>query len=226
MLRLLFLLLTILYFNYGASQEKIYIDEKGDTIPKSEFNSKYKESGNSLTGWTYIGEDKKRYVQLSENRYLKGKFDYQKVKSEIEKITNTKLADSSTILIEYYFKDDLCTEKRKDNIWSRDEINQRKSFTKSIKRKLNSDGIYFICLFENGIELNNKNNKDKEYFFSDENKFFRENIFLDPTTCGSFAAIKSNGETLIRNGEYRADWFANHLKDENWSLFFEDKKKG
>jgi len=223
-LRSLFLLLTTISFNFGIGQKNIYIDERGDTISKSEFKNKFKEPNHFLTSWTYVGKDKKRYVQLSKNIYLKGNFNYKKVKTEVEKITNSEINDSITIIIEYYFKDDICTEKRKDNLWSRDEINQRKSFVKPIKRKLNSNGIFFICLFENGIQLKNKSNKTKEYFFSDKEGFFRENIFTEPTTCGSYAAIKPNGETLIRNGEYRADWFANHLINENWTLFFGDKK--
>ena len=124
--RPLILLLTIISFNFGNSQERIYIDEKGDTISKSEYNSKFKESSQSLTSWTYLGKDKKRYVQLSNNRYLKGNFDYQIIKTEIEKITKSELNDSITIIIEYYFKDDFCTDKRKDNLWSRNEINERK----------------------------------------------------------------------------------------------------
>lgn len=207
------------------SQKRIYIDEYGDTLPKSQIKTKKKELGKSLISWRYFGDDNKEYVKLSNKIYLKGIFNYQMIKTEIENITNSKLNDSITILIKYFHKDDLCTDERKDNIWSEDEINRRKLFSDPIKKAVNSKGVYFIALFQSEIELNNNSENKDEYFFSDENSFFKENIFLDPFTCGSYAAIKSNGETLIRNGEYRADWFVNHLKDENWSLFFKDKKE-
>ncbi|MBO6880683.1 hypothetical protein [Winogradskyella sp.] len=219
--QILFIVL-IISFNFAMSQKRIYIDEKGDTLSKSEIKPKLNKLGNTLNSWTYIGKDGKKYIKLSDKVYLKGNFDYEMIKTEIEKITNLELADSVTIIIQYYYKDDFCTDERKDNVWSRGEINRRKSFIKPIKKFINAKDMFFISLFEKGIELKNK--KNNEYFFSDENNFFRDNIFLNPTTCGSYAAIKSNGETLIRNGEYRADWFSNHLIDENWSLFFNDEK--
>ena len=218
-------LILIFSFNFALSQKRIYIDEKGDTLSKSQSKIEKKQLGQSTTSWRFIGEDGKEYIKLSNKRYLKGNFNYRLIKSEIENITKSELKDNITIIIEYYYKDDLCTDKSKDNKWSRDEINNRKSFIKPFKKVINSKGIYFICLFEKGIELKNKNNKEKEFFFSDNDNFFRENIFLNPATCGSYAAIKPNGETLIRNGEYRADWFSNHLTDENWPLFFNEEKK-
>lgn len=216
------LVLLMLTLNLVYGQKRIFIDTNGDTLARSEIKLKKNELGKSITSWSYIGNDNKVYVKLSENIYLKGIFDYQMIKVEIENITNSKLNDSTTILIKYFHKDDLCTEERKDNTWSKIEIKNRKSFLRPIKKEISDKGIYFICLFEKGIDLKNKKNSEKEYFFSDENSFFKDNIFLESFTCGSYAAIKPNGETLIRNGEYRADWFSNHLEDENWSIFFKE----
>lgn len=216
----IFILIFIFFTNYVSSQKEIYIDEQGDTIPNSKIAEKKKSLGKSITSWRYIGKDGNEYVKLGNNRYLKGIFDYDIIKKELEGITNSKISDSSTIIIEYFFKGDLCTNTSKDDIWTKREINKRKNFIKPIKKELLSKGIFFVCLFELGIELKNKEEKPNEYFFTDKKGFFKENIFLNQSTCGSYAAIKPNGETLIRNGEYRADWFANHLTEENWSLFF------
>ncbi|MFV9483013.1 hypothetical protein ACNI3T_04205, partial [Christiangramia sp. ASW11-125] len=65
----------------------------------------------------------------------------------------------------------------------------------------------------------------KEKFYIDQENFFRNNIFIQPTLCNSFAAIKPNGQILVRNGESRIDFFAKFLMDENWSQFFPENQK-
>jgi len=221
--KIFYLLFFLFFFNLGVCQKRTYINKEGDTISKSQIKDKEKQLGYSLTRWSYTGEDGKNYVKLSENVFLTTSIDYDEIRTEIEKVTNSKLSDSTTVIIEYYYKDDMCTDSSKDNEWSKEEISKRKTFLRPIKKKLNYEGVFFICLFENGIILKNNTKKDKEYFFTDAENFFRQKVFLNPTTCGSYAAIKPNGETLIRNGEYRADSFANYLKPENWALVFDSK---
>ena len=67
-------------------------------------------------------------------------------------------------------------------------------------------------------------NDDSEYFFTDKSNFIQKNIFPTPTLCGSFAAIKPNGDILVKNGENRIDLFAQYLKDENWNNFFPEQE--
>ncbi|MDN3492003.1 hypothetical protein [Winogradskyella bathintestinalis] len=214
--------MAIVLTSVAMSQQKIHIDEKGNTVSASYFQEKWRHQDLGLSRWDSIGSDGKRYNTLKEDLYRYGKFDYSDIKTEIENITSLKISDSSLLIIEYYYKNDLCTDTR-NNRWTRTKINSRKKFTNPIRTKLNKKDIIFICLFEKGIELNNKRNKLNEYFFLDRNNYFRTHIFLKSTLCGSYAAIRPNGETLLRNGEYRADLFAEHLKSENWTLFFGSK---
>ena len=103
-----------------------------------------------------------------------------------------------------------------------EKINSRKNFNNPIKRKLErNSNVIFLCLFENKIILKNRPKSKSEYFFSDQNNFFKSNLFLHPTLCGSFGLIKPNGETLVRNGEYRPDSMYEHLKPEIWDLIFQ-----
>ena len=153
-------------------------------------------------------------------KYLVGTAPYENIKNEIEKITPHQIEDNAIIIIEFRFLDDFCNSRNRNNKWSRTEISNRKSFLKPIKKDLNQQGFYYIAMFENGIKLKNKPNIESEYFFSDSNGYFRKKLFIVPALCGSFAAIKPNGEVLIRNGECRGDSFAQYLNPDNWSLFF------
>ena len=62
--------------------------------------------------------------------------------------------------------------------------------------------------------------KNQKYFINDENSFFKINFFKKSILCGSFLIIKPNGQTLIRNGEYRIDSMANHLIPDIWNKIF------
>ncbi|WP_133085471.1 hypothetical protein [Winogradskyella aurantia] len=179
----------------------------------------------NLRHWSWVDEKGKYFHKLEKGRYYKGYFDYNLIKTELEKIIPYTVTDSSTIIIEYYFKDDLCSDPHKDNKWTSSEISERKSFLNPIKKDLRNRGIFFISLFEKGIKLRNRPTSKNEYFFVDENNFFKENLFKSPTTCGSHAAIKTNNQTLVQNGENRADYFAENLSKENWSLFFSSATK-
>jgi len=102
-----------------------------------------------------------------------------------------------------------------------ERISARKKFMNGPLRKLRRDDSFFVVfLFQSEMELNTNPNNDSEYFYSDRNNYFRNNYFIRPTLCGSFAALKPNGELLIRNGENRLDLFAEVLEKENWSNFF------
>jgi hypothetical protein len=179
----------------------------------------------NLRHWSWVDEKGKYFHQLKKGEYYKGYFDYNLIKKELEKIIPYTVTDSSTIIIEYNFKDDLCSDRHKDNKWTSSEIRQRKSFVNPIKKDLSNKGVFLVCLFEKGIKLRNRPKSENEYFFLDKNNFFKENLFKSPTTCGSHAAIKTNNQTLVQHGENTAGHFANHLNKENWSLFFPSDTK-
>ncbi len=159
--------------------------------------------------------------QYNSPRYSTYKVDYKIIKTEIEKIINKTYSDSTIFLIRFNYLDDNCSDWN-SNEMNIEKINSRKNFDDSLKRKIErKSNVIYLCLFENRIILKNRPKSKNEYFFSDKNNFFRNNLFLNPTVCGSFGLIKPNGETLIRNGEYRPDSMYEHLKPEIWDLIFQ-----
>jgi len=221
-IKYLLLLAFMLSLNFSLSQKAIYIDEKGDTLTKKNFLNKWRNKELGLIRWDSVGSKNKRICTLKKGLYQKAVIDFSILKQEIESITNLKIKDSSTILIHYVYKDDLCTSNS-DNKWTKREILERKLFLEPIKQNLNESSITFICLFEKGVLLKNKLDSEGEYFFTDQNNYFKSNIFLNRVLCGSYAVIKPNGQTIIRNGESRADGIALHLKPSIWSQFFPEK---
>lgn len=201
------------------SQDKIYLDTTGQEINWEKYRAKWGADSLNST-WSYFKNDT-QYFQLSKNLYLKGLFDYNQIRNKLEVITPHKIPLNWSIVIEYRYKDDLCTNNR-DNIWDSTEITDRKMFLNDIQELLNENEIYFIVLFEEGIKLKNRKSFKSEYFFNDPDNFFKNKLQLTPTLCGTFIAINPKGETLIRNGEYRADQMADHLLPVNWSQFFHD----
>ena len=159
--------------------------------------------------------------QYNSPKYSTYKVDYKIIKTEIEKITNRTYSDSTIFLINFNYLDDPCSDWF-SNEMNIEKINSRKNFNNPIKRKLErNSNVIFLCLFENKIILKNRPKSKSEFFFSDQNNFFKSNLFLHPTVCGSFGLIKPNGETLVRNGEYRPDSMFEHLKPEIWNLIFQ-----
>lgn len=159
--------------------------------------------------------------QYNAPKYSTYKVDYTIIKTEIEKITNKTYTDSTIFLINFNFLDDTCSGWFSNNL-SSEKINDRKTFIEPLKKGIEyKSNVIYLAFFENGIVLKNKPESKREYFFSDQNNFFRKNLFINATVCGSFGLIKPNGQTLIRNGEYRPDSMNEHLKTEIWNLIFQ-----
>lgn len=159
--------------------------------------------------------------QFNSPKYSTYKVDYTIIKKEIENITNKTYTDSTIFLINFNYLDDTCSDWFSNNL-SSEKINDRKTFIEPLKKGIEyKSNVIYLAFFENGIVLKNKPESKREYFFSDQNNFFRKNLFINATVCGSFGLIKPNGQTLIRNGEYRPDSMNEHLKPEIWNLIFQ-----
>lgn len=222
----IFLLLNSIN-NYSQNKAKYLVDPQGiyyeNTLEKSiDLYRKYKDYSSGFriakdTGYIYMFNVPKYSIYL---------VDYDVIKKQIELITNKKYNDSTTFIIDYSFFNDPCTNVYSNNM-SKILISERKAFLNPIKRNIEKryiNSVYFH-FFEKDIELKNNLNSKKEYFFSDKNNFFRNNLFLNPTLCGSLCLIKPNGETLVRNGEYRADSMAEHLNPEIWNEIFNSESE-
>ncbi len=220
-MRLLITLYAFLLLSIASlAQKNVFLNEFGDTIDESKFLKEWRNKDNFYSRWDAIGKNNIRYCKLKKDLYLAKVFEYRIVKENLEKIMGKEIKDNKTILVEFRFTDDLCTHNQ-DNKWTKSEIFNRKKFLNPRKKQIEKDyNVVYICLFERDIILKNNSSNKNEYFFCDKNNFFKEKVFKNPTLCGSFALIKPNEEMIIRNGEYRSDYMAQHLKPENWDIFF------
>ena len=210
--------ILLLPLNFYA-QNTVYLDENKNEISPEEYQSKWRNNDLLLSTWIHIDSNKTKYYTLKKDLYLKGVYSFPKIKDHLENLINKKIKDNNTILIEYYFKDDLCVSTR-DNHWNKQEIIYRKKFTNPIRLQLKKENITYISLFEEGITLKNNPDKKNEYYFIDKDNYFREKLFIYPTACGSYGIIKPNGQYVIRNGESHPKEITKLLTDNNWQLFF------
>lgn len=217
---LLLILIFAITVSAQNSKTKYYLDPNGKEISKEDkyfLGDKYPDNSLSFRKTADSGV----VYQFNSPKYSTYKVDYKAIKNEIEKITNRTYSDSTIFLINFNYLDDPCSDWF-SNEMNIEKINSRKNFNNPIKRKLErNSNVIFLYLFENKIILKNRPKSKSEYFFSDQNNFFKSNLFLHPTVCGSFGLIKPNGETLVRNGEYRPDSMYEHLKPEIWDLIFQ-----
>lgn len=216
---LLNLLLILFIFQTVSAQENSHADENGNALNKKDYYAKWRNKDLSYSTWLHVNEKGITHHTLKQDLFLKGVFKYEEIKTQMETLLNRKIPDSNTILIEYRYKDDLCTS-RWDNTWTQVEIIDRKNFLDPLRRDIERKNITYIVLFEAGMTLKNNPRKKNEYFFIDNENYFRNKLFKSPTLCGSFALIKSNGQVVIRNGEHRADMMAKLLNNEIWAQFF------
>lgn len=203
-----------------APEKKTYLDTSGNHITHTEFKEKLR---NGFSKWGYV-ENNQNFEKLGPlfERYT---ISYVPFAENIEKITGKQFASETIFLIEYHFLDDLCSSRYSNN-WSKSTIRERKDFLDPQKESIEKGfkNVVFLHFFEEGVELSNQPNSEKEYFFKDSSNFLRKTLFTNPASCGSFALLKPNGQVLIRNGEHRADWMAELLTPEKWGFFFPEKK--
>ena len=218
--------LFIIYFlslnsfsqNKGATY---WLDQNGDVVEKNNRLSLYESFPDNSVGFRKTIDSGMIY-QYNSPKYSTYKVDYKIVRKEIEKITNKTYSDSTIFLLNFNYFNDNCSDWFSNNM-TKSLIYNRKEFLNSIKKQLEKKhiNVVYLSLFDGSIKLKNNIKSKNEYFFSDSNSFFRLNLFIHPTICGSFGLIKPNGETLIRNGEYRPDSMADHLNSEIWDTIFQ-----
>ncbi|MBP6038916.1 MAG: hypothetical protein KA523_01825 [Flavobacterium sp.] len=222
MKKIIFILLVItLNSSAQRSPAKYWLDPEGKEIKikyLSLLSDKYPD--NSLA--FRKTKDSGYVYQFNAPKYSTYKVDYKSIKFEIEKITNNIYSDSTIFLIKYHYFDDNCSDWTSNKMTKENINNIKKVHGESINQIKKLDNrIEIIYLFENEIELNNNTNIKSEFFYSDYDNFFRKNLFINTTVCGSFGLIKPNGQTLIRNGESHVNEIYDHLKPEIWNLIFQ-----
>lgn len=203
---------------------KIYLDANRNRLEENDFQERWRNKDNNLSRWDYATRDSGRVASLNTPLYSLHKASYSSLVSKLETLTGKTYPAGTTFLLHYTYKDDLCSTLS-TNTWSKRKIRQKKSFTSTAKiaNEKEFDGLLELYFFEEGIDLHNQPALPDEYYFADSKNFLRNNIFLTPSLCGSMALLKPNGEILVRNGEYLSENMAQHLKPENWNIFFPEE---
>lgn len=209
--------------NKEESTYQYWIDENDSLVEKDTFLKRWRNQDNLLSRWDYIKKDSGRVARLDKDLYQTANLEYSEVKKSIEDITGRKYDDKSIFLLNFTYYDDLCSHSS-SNAWTKSNIERIRSFEDPIKRKVERKhkNVVVLQIFEKGVTLEKTGSSKNEYFFADKKGDLRKLIFHKPSLCGSYAIIKPNGQTLVRNGEYRKDMMAQHLKPETWHIFFPD----
>lgn len=224
------IVLFILFcFQFGFSQtQKVeyLLDSEGKnySFEGDNFRKILEENPDNSMGFRIV-KDSGRIYQVNVPKYSTYKINSKIFKDTLQNITKKIYNDSTIFIISYHYLNDEC------GIWSSNKVSKelilsRKEFLKPIKEKIEKNkNIIHLELFEEGIVLENVFTNENEYFFNDNSNFFRNTIFLNPTVCGSYAIIKPDGLTLVRNGENRVDTMVEYLKKKKWNSIFKNYTK-
>ncbi|SEP57349.1 hypothetical protein [Flavobacterium urocaniciphilum] len=210
------LYLILLLTNISIAQNKQYnLDPNGKN---SNFHYLIKTYPNNAMEFR-VKKDSGTVYQITAPLYETIKSNYDTISKILPQNKKLKVKDSTIFFIQYFYKNDrtFFNEKNQievNNSYFSNFIKEQKSI---VERKYKNSKV--IYMFENGIDISNYKKIDN--FFVDENNYFRTNYFKKSILCGSFLIIKPNGQSLIRNGEYRLDQMAEHLNSKIWELFFE-----
>jgi hypothetical protein len=165
-----------------------------------------------------ITKDSGKVYQITAPAYEVINSNYDTIRKILPEYPSKIKNDSLIYIIQYFYKNDhtFLDENNKFTDKNDTYINFIKTLKRSVEKENPNVKIYHI--FEEGIDISNV--KNQKYFINDENSFFKTNFFKKSIVCGSFLIIKPNGQTLIRNGEYRIDSMANHLIPDIWNKIF------
>ena len=211
----LFILLNYISYSQSDNNIKYWIDINGKSISETLFLKQLRTQNSEFAIWKYIAKDS-GYVAKAHYKFNLYAINHSFFLNYINRITNKKFPSNTTLLIEFHYKDDLCGSNH-SNKWNGLRIKNRKNYTDKWRKSVESKNknLAYLVFYEKDILLQNSNSKN-EYYFSDVEGLFRKNIFLNPTSCGSYMLSKPDGKTLVRNGESNAEIMAGNLDSKKW----------
>jgi hypothetical protein len=210
-----YLYLFLFFMGLINAQNKDYVlDPAGK---KSNFQYLFKKYPDNSMEFR-ITKDSGKVYQITAPAYEVINSNYDTIRKILPEYPSKIKNDSLTYIIHFFYKNDhtFLDENNKFTDKNDTYINFIKTLKRSVEKENPNVKIYHI--FEEGIDISNV--KNQKYFINDENSFFKINFFKKSILCGSFLIIKPNGQTLIRNGEYRIDSMANHLIPDIWNKIF------
>src|SRR5690606_17683304 len=104
----------------NSTNNKVYLDETGNSITGEEFQSRWRSPDLQFTRWDYQ-TDTARVATLSHPEYNRLEINYSPFKNNLEKITGKEIPDETILLLEFTYLDDLCSSKS-TNTWNRKVI--------------------------------------------------------------------------------------------------------
>ena len=209
-------LILVSYLNYSQSKTKYWIEENGKSIPQELFLEKWRSHDSEFARWDYIAKDSGRVAKTMHQKLNLYTINHSFFLDYINRISNKKLGKNTVLLIEFVYKDDLCSNNSSNN-WNKLRILNRKKYTDNWKKSVESKNVNlaYMVFYEKTILLQNSKS-ETEYFFSDTDGLLRKNMFLDPTLCGSYLLSKPDGKTIVRNGENTPERMAVNLDPKIW----------
>lgn len=147
-------------------QEEVFQDHEGKVISFEKYLEIIRKPENTWSSWAYV-ENGKRIRKLSSPIYQKGQLRYLEFAAEIEKLTSKNYGKKTIFLINYDYKDDLCSSTS-SNLWDEHKIAARKKHLLFQKNKIEKkyNNLVYLNFFENEITLQNNPSDRKEHFFS------------------------------------------------------------
>lgn len=194
---LFFLFFTISVFSQVAVKNEYLFDEIGNIITQQEFKKKY-----DTLRYTYIVTENdtasiakllllEEFGTVTEN-------EKQRVIKEIENLTQKKISNDQTIIINYFFKES--TKNQKPCI---DHYIVDKRYKRYFKQNTE-----YVQIFMTEKEFN----YNKNFVFEDKSETIRNLLFKYGSECGNYIIIKPNGKFYRRIGEYRQDDIVNKIE--------------
>lgn len=217
------LLLMVFILSLSLSSCKTYyLDENGNSIEPQVFAKKWHDPNSPWARWDYKAKDSGEVAILNVPQYETYTSSYSKLVEKLENLTHRKFEENAIFIIKYHYLNDFCLGSESSNSWNRFRLKNKKKGmdfrTENLKREFKN--IALLVFFEKGFKLKRGASTEEKYFFIDSTKFFRNNIFKNPTLCGSFCVIRPSGEILVRNGEYSTHGIALHLNPKVWNKIF------
>lgn len=121
----LFLILSINVY----SQKRIYIDENNKVIKEEPFLRRWRDKDNLLSRWDYFNADGKRFQKLYKNLYNLYDVNYDSIVKQINKIIPGQNIGNKTIIIEFVYYNDLCSDYTFDYTkTSKDRLKKSESY--------------------------------------------------------------------------------------------------
>ncbi|MBN8565345.1 MAG: hypothetical protein J0M25_01245 [Flavobacteriales bacterium] len=212
------------HYKYDSKTIKyLFLDIDGTALTEEEYYKKWRDTSLHVTGWHYIKKDSGYIHRLHNKEFNYFQLEYRSFLNLIEKMTQKKLNDSALILIEYVFKDDLCSNSS-TNYYHKTAIEEKKYMSNQYKKffKKQNKNLYYFVFFEEGIVLQNSKKED-EYYFTDQNNELKNTFFKNETLCGALMITNTDAKAFVRNGEFRPDQMIYYLNPKVWkTIFYED----